>query len=136
LWLMFFVFKWMKFSSAFHRYFLNFLLISFFEIISWYIQNNNSFVIRAVSNFAPINLSSIIGSTSKTALNLCAKRLMIAALKGCFHIWIKSKREIFELIQRTEMLKELEDEDQEVDRDIPEWDDIVNTSNLHRVVDE
>lgn len=34
------------------------------------------------------------------------------------------------------MLKELEDEDQEVDRGIPEWDDIVNTSNLHRVVDE
>jgi hypothetical protein len=64
----------------------------------------------AVPNFTMLNLSTIIGNTNRTIMNLRTKRLVLVALKGSFLLWIKLAPQIFELMQKTVTMDELEEQ--------------------------
>jgi hypothetical protein len=88
----------------------------------------------AIPNFTLKNLSTIIGSNSKAVMNLWAKRLVLAALKGSFLLWIKAAPQNFELMQKTITMDELDDQDDEYENN--ENADIKLTNNIRELVNE
>jgi hypothetical protein len=88
----------------------------------------------AIPNFTIRNLNSIIGGCSRSVMNLWAKRLVLAALKGSFLLWIKAAPEIYVLMQKTITMDEMEQEDEELG--IIDKNDSCLRCNLSDVVTE
>jgi hypothetical protein len=62
--------------------------------------------IGAIPNFTLRNLSNIIGSKKVKEVSLWGKRLVVAALRGSFEIWMNASPMVFEMMQPTISINE------------------------------
>jgi hypothetical protein len=61
--------------------------------------------LRAIPNFRLSNLSAIIGNMIKTFVNLWAKRIGMDTFKDSFFQWIRTKSQIYKLMEDKNILK-------------------------------